>query len=141
MSLETEVAALTAATTALLEAVNVRKATLDQAVAEAIVQAQLATTNGSAQVASAALHVADALVHKNAAATAALAAADSVLQAAGYASLAQATNPDSPIRLNPRIIRADFVVISDYNASSAGPLAIADGVTVTLSDYSTWSIH
>jgi len=51
MSIETEVAALTTATTNLLSAVNVSKATLDTKVADATEQAGLATTNGAAQVA------------------------------------------------------------------------------------------
>ena len=71
----------------------------------------------------------------------AAAAANSAAQAAVYASQAQATNPDSPIRLNPRIVTADFTVPSAYNAASAGPLAIGEGVTVTVQDNATWSIH
>lgn len=73
--------------------------------------------------------------------TSAAAAAASAAAAAVSASLAQATNPDSPIRLNPRKITADFTVGSAYNAASVGPIAIAEGVTVTVSDNATWSIH
>lgn len=69
------------------------------------------------------------------------AAANSAVQAAIYASQAQATNPDSPIRLNPSVISADFTVASGYNATSTGPMTIADGVTVTVSDNATWSIQ
>ena len=57
------------------------------------------------------------------------------------ASLAQATNPDSPIRLNPREISANFTVGAAYNAASAGPITISDGVTVTVADNATWSVH
>lgn len=71
----------------------------------------------------------------------AAAAAASAALAAVYASTAQATNPDSPIRINPRKITADFTVASAYNAASAGPIAVADGVTVTVQDNATWSIH
>ena len=71
----------------------------------------------------------------------AAAAAASALAAAAYASTAQATNPDSPIRLNPRQITADFTVASAYNAASVGPLTIGPGVTVTVEDNATWSIH
>ncbi len=71
----------------------------------------------------------------NAAAAAAAAAA-----AQGYAALAQATNPDSPIRLNSRVITATLTIPADYNAHSVGPLAVADGIAVTVSDHSTWSI-
>lgn len=70
----------------------------------------------------------------------AAAAAASAAAAAAYASQAQATTPDSPIRLNPRIITADFTVPANYNAHSAGPIAMAEGVSVTLSNFSTWSI-
>lgn len=73
--------------------------------------------------------------------TNAAAAAASALAAAAYASTAQATNPDSPIRLNPRKITADFTVASTYNAASAGPITISEGITVTVSDNATWSIH
>ncbi|MDP3651044.1 MAG: hypothetical protein Q8R67_05105 [Rhodoferax sp.] len=73
--------------------------------------------------------------------TNAAAAAASAAAAAVSASQAQATNPDSPIRLNPRKITADFTVAAAYNAASVGPIAIADGVTVTVQDNATWSIH
>ena len=70
----------------------------------------------------------------------AAAAASSAAAAAAYASTAQATNPDSPIRLNPRSITADFTIPSAYNATSAGPITISEGVTVTAQDNATWSI-
>lgn len=71
----------------------------------------------------------------------AAAAAASALAAQGYATLAQATNPDSPVRLNPRRITANLAIASDYNAASAGPIAVSDGVTVTVGNNATWSIH
>lgn len=71
----------------------------------------------------------------------AAAAAASAAQAAAFASQAQATNPDSPIRLNPRIVAANFTVPSAFNAASVGPLTVAEGVTVTVQDNATWSIH
>jgi len=71
----------------------------------------------------------------------AAAAAASAAAAAVSAGLAQATNPDSPIRLNPREINANISISSDYNAASAGPIAIAEGITVTINDFATWSIH
>ena len=73
--------------------------------------------------------------------TNAAAAAASALAAAAYARTAQATNPDSPIRINPRKITADFTIASTYNAASVGPISISEGVTVTVSDNATWSIH
>jgi uncharacterized phage infection (PIP) family protein YhgE len=60
--------------------------------------------------------------------------------AAGYASLAQATNPDTPIRVNPNAISEDFTLAANYNGVSAGPIQINDGVTVTVTPGSTWTI-
>jgi len=88
----------------------------------------------AAQAAAAAVAAADPVAN-------AAAAAASAVAAQTYASLAQATNPDSPIRLNPRRITANFTVASGYNAASIGPIAIAEGVTVTVADNATWSIH
>ncbi len=73
--------------------------------------------------------------------TNAAAAAASAAAAAVYASQAQATNPDSPIRLNPNRITADFTVPSNYNAASVGPITVSEGVTVTVQDNAAWSIH
>ena len=63
------------------------------------------------------------------------------LAAAAYASQAQATNPDTPIRLNPRQVAANFTVPSASNAASVGPLSVSDGVTVTVLNNATWSVH
>ena len=49
--------------------------------------------------------------------------------------------PDSPIRLNPREITANFTVGSDYNATSTGPITIQDGVTVTVANNATYTIQ
>lgn len=103
--------------------------------------AQAASAANAAQsdrvlVQAAAASVANERPSENAAA-----AADSAAQAAAYASQAQATNPDSPIRLNPSRVTANFTVPSGYNAASVGPIAIAEGVTVTVQDNATWSIH
>ena len=71
----------------------------------------------------------------------AAAAAASALAAQGYATLAQATNPDAPVRLNPRIITTALNIASGYNAESVGPITIAEGITVTVSDNATWSVN
>ena len=68
-------------------------------------------------------------------------AAASAASAQAFASTAQATNPDSPIRINPREITVSFTVPSNYNAASVGPITVSDGVTVTVSDNATWSVH
>lgn len=94
--------------------------------------AQAASNNVTALANSAAV--------QNAAANAA--AAQAAATAAGvYAAQAQATNPDSPIRINPTRITSNFTLATGYNGASAGPIAIDPGVTVTLSPGSTWSIH
>jgi len=51
-----------------------------------------------------------------------------------------ANEQDSPIRLNPRSITADFTIPSAYNATSAGPITISEGIAVTVQDNATWSI-
>jgi hypothetical protein len=44
------------------------------------------------------------------------------------------------IKLNGQTISANYTVPVGYNGLSAGPVTIADGVTVTVSDGSAWSI-
>lgn len=70
----------------------------------------------------------------------AAAAAAAALAAQGYATLAQATNPDAPVRLNPRTITADLTIASAYNAQSAGPITVGEDVTVTVADNATWTV-
>ena len=96
--------------------------------------AAVAADRTLAQAAAAA--VAEQSPVSNAAAAAAAAAA-----AQAYASLAQATNPDSPIRLNPRRIAVNFTVPTGYNAASTGPITVADGVAVTVATGASWSVH
>jgi len=45
-----------------------------------------------------------------------------------------------PIKLNEQLISANFTIPVGYNGLSAGPVTIDDGVTVTVSDGSAWSI-
>lgn len=71
----------------------------------------------------------------------AAAAAASAAAAAASAAQAQAVSPDSPIRLNSRRIGAPLTIPAAYNAASAGPIAIDDGITVTVQDHATWSIQ
>lgn len=104
-------------------------------------QAAAAVSANAAQADRILCDAAAAAVAAQSPVTNAAAAAASALAAAAYASTAQATNPDSPIRLNPRKITADFTVASTYNAASAGPITISEGITVTVSDNATWSIH
>ena len=94
--------------------------------------AQAASNNVTALANSAAV--------QNAAANAAAAQLASQ-QAQAFAAQAQATNPDSPIRLNPRRVSNNLTIPAAYNAASAGPIAIDDGVNVTVSPGANWSIH
>lgn len=107
------------------------KANADDAAASA---AAAATIAGGAAAAQAAV-IAQSPVTNAAAASA------SAAQAAIYAAQAQATNPDSPIRINPRTIIANFTVGIAYNAQSTGPITISEGVTVTVSDNATYVIQ
>jgi len=107
----------------------------------ATTQAALATTNGAAQVSSAAAQVALANSAQVASAASAAAAAAAQTAAQGYATTALATNPDAPVRLNPRYITTSLTIASAYNAASVGPITIISGATVTISDNATWSIH
>lgn len=95
-----------------------------------------AATAAAQQVAA----IANSAAVQNAAANAA-AAQQAAQQAQAFAAQAQATNPDSPIRLNPKTITNNLTVPAGYNASSAGPITIADGVNVTVSPGANWSIH
>jgi hypothetical protein len=36
---------------------------------------------------------------------------------------------------------SNFTLPTGYNGASAGPISIDDGVTVTISNGATWSIH
>jgi hypothetical protein len=45
-----------------------------------------------------------------------------------------------PIWLNGQTISSDYTIPTGYNGMSAGPITIADGVTVTVSNGSEWSI-
>jgi len=81
-----------------------------------------------------------AVAAANPAANAAAAAA-SAAAAAVSAGQAQAVSPDSPVRFNTRQITANLTIGSAYNAASAGPISIGDGITVTVQDHATWSIQ
>lgn len=105
---------------------------LRQAQAQAAAQAAQADRIMSA---ASALAVASANPAANAAA--AKASADA---AAVYASQAQAVTPDAPVRFNTNTISADLTVPRGYNASSTGPIRLAEGVVVTVQDSAAWSI-
>jgi hypothetical protein len=57
-------------------------------------------------------------------------------------SAALAANPDlNPWgRMNPSTLLDNFTLAAGYNAVSAGPLTIGEGVDITLADHSNWTI-
>lgn len=46
----------------------------------------------------------------------------------------------TPIYLNGQTVSADYTIPANYNGMSAGPITIANGVTVTITSGSEWSI-
>jgi hypothetical protein len=44
------------------------------------------------------------------------------------------------VRINANILTENVSITTGYNASSAGPLTIANNVTVTIANNSTWTI-
>jgi hypothetical protein len=44
------------------------------------------------------------------------------------------------IRINASILTHNAVISTGYNASSAGPLTVANNITVTVSNNSVWTI-
>lgn len=56
------------------------------------------------------------------------------------ASLYAGQTAPAAIFTNPKNISVDTTVPAGYNGLSAGPITIDDGVTVVVSDHSTWSI-
>jgi len=53
---------------------------------------------------------------------------------------AQIVTGNSIFLLNPTSVTQDTVLPSGFNAVSAGPIMISEGITVTISDHTTWSI-
>jgi hypothetical protein len=51
-----------------------------------------------------------------------------------------AFSPEVPIYENLQTITASYVITTGSNAMSAGPITIADGVTVTIPDGSAWTV-
>lgn len=66
--------------------------------------------------------------------------AASQAQAAWTAAVAADNGLNPAVRMNPSTIASDTTIPSGYNAYSAGPLTIGEGVNVTLNDNSKWSI-
>jgi hypothetical protein len=50
------------------------------------------------------------------------------------------TTSNDPIKLNGQVISSNYSIPVGYNGLSAGPITIANGVTVTIPDGSAWSV-
>ena len=47
---------------------------------------------------------------------------------------------EGPFMLNEPTVAADYTIPADTNAMSAGPITVEDGVTVTVSQGSEWTV-
>jgi hypothetical protein len=119
-------------TNAVQADLNAKKAAFDTDYANAMASG---LANAAANAATATTKAAQAAGSASTAQTAASAA-----DAAWAAALA--SNPDlNPVfRMNPSTISADTTLPAGYNAHSAGPLVIGEGVSVTLEDNANWTI-
>jgi hypothetical protein len=52
----------------------------------------------------------------------------------------QAFSSETPIYENVQTVTANYCITTGSNAMSAGPITIADGVTVTIPDGSAWTV-
>jgi hypothetical protein len=52
----------------------------------------------------------------------------------------QAFTPENAIYENLQTISASYCITTGSNAMSAGPIIIADGITITIPDGSEWTI-
>ena len=119
----------------LAQLVNMTVPEMNAAIIDITAKWSLVTS--AAVVAQAALNAGLA----NAAANAITAStAASLAQAAWAAALAAYPGINPPAQMNPSTITADLTLPADYSSYSAGPLTIAEGINVTLNDFSEWSI-
>ncbi len=58
----------------------------------------------------------------------------------GSSWLSLGSTNDVIMRLNLQTVSSNYTMPSGYNGVTAGPITIADGVTVTIPDGSSWSI-
>jgi len=126
MSLETEVASLTTATTNLLDAVNVSKATLDAKVTAASGSAATAATHAATSVAKATEAQASATSSQSSAAL----SAESAAQAAGAAASAAQIVFGNLIP-HPNKINESLTIPDGYNAFLIDPVEIDPNITIT----------
>ncbi len=117
------------------KAVSDAEAAIISGASSYLVQCQDEVGLAAAQAVLAQQQVAVAAGHVSSAAL----AADEA-QAAWTAALAANPDLNPAVRQNPSTLTADLTIATGYNAYSAGPLTIGEGVSVTLNDNSNWSI-
>jgi len=126
MTIETEVAALTTATTALLQAVDVSKATLDQKVAASSTYA----TNAFNSAATAVAKATEAVTAASQALAGAAASEESVAQAAASAAAAAQIVYGNLIT-HPNKITESIAIPDGFNAFLVDPVQIAPNISIT----------
>lgn len=128
-----------AALPALAAQINAVAAEINTDKSTVVSRVDLAMLSG---LGTAAANAATALAKAAEAATAAAAAsADRQLAQAAWTA-AVAANPavDSPVRMNPGVVRVDLAIPPGYRAYAAGPLEIAEGVVVDVADHGVLTI-
>jgi hypothetical protein len=105
-----------------------------------VTQVNLLGTEINADALSAQGNAATAQSARIAAESAAVAARASELAAAGFASQSAATFTQGAIALLPKKLTNSQSIPAGFNAVSVGPIEIADGVTISVANGSTWSI-
>ena len=58
----------------------------------------------------------------------------------GGGSTPDVPDGDGVFQLNKQVVENDYTLPEGYNAVSAGPIKINDGVTVTINDGESWSV-
>lgn len=119
-------------TNAVQADLNTKKAAFDVDYANAM----------AAGLANAATNAATATTKATAAAASASTASTAADAANAAWAAALAANPDlNPVfRMNPTTVATDTTLPTGYNAYSAGPLVIGEGVSVTLEEHANWTI-
>ena len=108
---------------------------------EALASASASSAAGSASASAASAANSQAAAAAADVSKAAAAAAAASASASWTAALAANPDLNPVVRMHTNQVSADLAIPESYNASSIGPLTIAQGVTVTLETTSVWSIQ
>lgn len=136
MSIETEIQALTTATTDLLDAVNVGKVNLDTAVSDALAS----ETNAAASASDAAISATESQTSAQNSAISATASADSATAAASSASLAGVSASQAVISANSAASSSVTATLKADEAISAASAATAASIAIDVTaNVSAWN--